>query len=83
MKRRLWVKRGGLWMRDPRRIDRMCRKLRRIWHKWPDQRLGQLIENRIIPSGDRRGPATYWIFYAEDDETEKRMDRALRGAKKS
>ena len=78
MKRRLWVKRGGLWMRNPKRIDRMCKKLRRIWRKWPEQRLGQLIENDI-----GQELVSYWLFYVEDDETERRMDKALRVAKKT
>jgi len=83
VKHRLWVKRGGLWMRDPKRIDRMCRKLRRIWHKWPDQRLGQLIEGSIILSGICGDPFYGDPFYVEDDETERRMDKALRVAKKT
>ena len=74
----LWVKRNDIYMRDPKRIDRMCEKLRKIWRECPDQRLGQLIENHIIPSGEMRGETTCWLFYKEDDETEKQMDKSLR-----
>jgi hypothetical protein len=65
-------------MRDPKRIERICEKLRRLWHECPDQRLGQLIENYVIPSGNLRGSITCWIFYAEDDETERKLDQELK-----
>lgn len=32
-------------MRDPERIDRIVERLRILWHKMPDQRLGQLLMN--------------------------------------
>jgi hypothetical protein len=70
-------------MREINRIDRMCEKLREIWHESPDERLGQLIENWIILSGNMRGKNTCWLFYKEDDETEKRMDQSLKELKRS
>ena len=64
-------------MRDPERIDRMVEKLRTLWHRHPDQRLGQLIENYVIPSGEMRGASTAWLFYTEDEETEALLDTML------
>ncbi len=34
-------------MRDPERIDRICEKLKTLWHEMPDQRLGQLLMNAL------------------------------------
>lgn len=48
-------------MRDPKRIDEFCEILKKVWHKVPDWRFGQLIEvlKRAIQKTD--------IFYIEDD----------------
>jgi hypothetical protein len=68
--------------RDPDRKDRIIDMIRELWHTVPDQRLGQLIENYIIPSGDMRGAATCWLFYAEDDETEERLKKIIKKEEK-
>lgn len=34
-------------MRDPKRIDTILNRIKRIWNKYPDLRLGQLIVNVI------------------------------------
>lgn len=59
-------------MRDPARIAPMLEELRRIWEKYPDLRLLQLIVNSM-PVGE--------LFYVEDDaileglrELERRLD---------
>lgn len=48
-------------MRDEKRIDEFCELLKKVWHKVPDWRFGQLIENlkRAMQKSD--------IFYIEDD----------------
>lgn len=46
-------------MRDPRRIPKILQKLERIWEKYPDLRLGQLILNSV------QGPV---LYYVEDEE---------------
>ena len=48
-------------MRDEKRIDEFCELLKKGWHKVPDWRFGQLIENlkRVAQQTD--------IFYIEDD----------------
>lgn len=55
-------------MRDIKRIDRMLSLLAEGWHKVPDWRFGQLIENfkRYCGVSD--------LFYIEDDEMEKRIE---------
>ena len=56
-------------MRELERIDRITAKLNELWHRHPDQRFGQLIENYIA------NPTFFW--YQEDDETEMRVDYQL------
>lgn len=34
-------------MRDPKRIDSILNRIKQIWNKYPDLRLGQLIINVI------------------------------------
>lgn len=46
-------------MRDITRIDRILDRLKTLWKKYPDLRLGQLIINVL------RDPALYYI---EDEE---------------
>ena len=36
-------------MRDPKRIPKILDRLRIVWEKYPDLRLGQLIEN-VFPN---------------------------------
>lgn len=56
-------------MREIERIDRILAKLSLLWHKHPDQRLGQVLENYvfgyIVPSP---------LFHVEDDEIEDRIE---------
>lgn len=56
-------------MRDPNRIDPLLTKLREIWKKHPDLRLGQLIVNLTNPS--KPCPD---VFNIEDDELFERLD---------
>jgi hypothetical protein len=58
-------------MREPERIDRITNRLNELWHKHPDQRLGQLLANYIF--GHHRD-----IFHQEDEITEARL-RAMFG----
>jgi len=52
-------------MRDPKRIDRVLDRVRELWNIYPDQRLGQLLQNYVFGRGDN--------FYIEDDETERML----------
>lgn len=49
-------------MRDEKRIDVILNEIGRVWHKYPDQRLGQLLSNYVF------GHHTD-IFFQEDDTT--------------
>ena len=42
-------------MRDPERIDKVLEEIGKIWHKYPDLRLGQLIGNVL------EGPNLYYV----------------------
>jgi len=59
-------------LRKIERIDRILDKLSDLWHKHPDQRLGQVLENYvfgyIVPSP---------LFHVEDDEIEDRIDAQI------
>ena len=48
-------------MRDPKRIDKFCAELAKLWHIVPDWRFGQLISNVL---GSYKGD----IFFPEDDK---------------
>jgi uncharacterized protein YihD (DUF1040 family) len=49
--------------RDPARIDEMLEMLGKLWKRYPDLRLGQLIVNLVSPSS----PCSE-IFNREDDK---------------
>ena len=44
-------------MRDPKRIPKILKEIEKVWEKYPDMRLGQLITNAVD------GPV---LYYAED-----------------
>lgn len=43
-------------MKDPKRISKILKIISKIWHKYPNLRLGQLLEN-VYRSG---------LYYVED-----------------
>lgn len=51
-------------MRNPKRIARILRLIKKIWTKHPNLRLCQLIGN-CFPAGDN--------YYKEDKDLEKRL----------
>lgn len=57
-------------MRDPKRIDDFCDELKKMWHKVPDWRFGQLMSN-TLGAVDLR--TNHDIFYMEDDEMLKEL----------
>lgn len=63
-------------MRDPKRIDRILVLLSKLWKKYPDQRLGQLLENYIFTEGQRGDKTSVRLFYQEDTDTEKILKKA-------
>jgi uncharacterized protein YihD (DUF1040 family) len=46
-------------MRDPNRIDKILSGIKKVWEKYPDLRLGQLLCNVM------RDPA---LYYVEDED---------------
>lgn len=61
----------GKIMREYKRIERILNKIKILWLKNEDMRLGQLIENFMIQ------PNRLW--YQEDTDTEKLLDYNLKG----
>jgi uncharacterized protein YihD (DUF1040 family) len=57
-------------MRPANRIERILSKLKGIWEKEPDTRLGQLLINLI---GYEKGD----VYYFEDEELEKLIDEEI------
>jgi hypothetical protein len=56
--------------RDPERIPRILEKLGKLWLRYPDMRLGQLLNNA-------KGTDGADLFYLEDDVLEKRIDEGF------
>ena len=52
-------------MRDPKRIDEIINKIKDIWNKYPDLRLGQLILCNVREED---------LFYIDDNELLRRLD---------
>ena len=63
-------------MRDPERIGRILHLLGTLWYEFPDQRLGQLLENYVFGHHSERD--SMCIFHQEDDETEARLERFIK-----
>lgn len=55
-------------MRDPDRIDPVLSTVRRLWEKYPDMRLGQLLVN--VAHGDD-------MFNLEDEELVLRLHKVF------
>ena len=53
-------------MRDPKRIDEVLNRLKKLWKTYPDLRLGQLIVNITYNPDDPN--ASNDLFYLEDDK---------------
>lgn len=51
-------------MRDLKRIKQIVKLLEKVWKKFPEFRLGQLLENVATAEGQ----TGHCVFYTEDDE---------------
>lgn len=56
-------------MRNPDRILIILEEIKKLWEKYPDQRLGQVLENYVFFAGERGDKTSCALFYQEDDET--------------
>ena len=57
-------------MRPVERIPEVLSSLKKVWEKYPDMRLGQLLMNIARLAGPEQN-----LFYIEDDELLKRLSR--------
>ena len=64
--------------RDLKRIERIMYKIGKLWVRFPDQRLGQLLENYVF---GYNAITNKQIFHIEDDDTEKQLDKVLKELK--
>ena len=58
--------------RDPNRIPIILKRLENVWRKFPDLRLGQLIEN-VFPNRGASGHSES-AYYLEDEEFIERIE---------
>lgn len=63
-------------MRDPKRIDKFCAMLAKTWHKVPDWRFFQFMQNIMgeYYSKERIDP-----FFVEDEEAIKFIETLFNG----
>jgi mRNA-degrading endonuclease RelE of RelBE toxin-antitoxin system len=57
-----------------RMVDKNMRRkilseLEKLWDKYPDQRLGQLLENYVFFKGQRGDTTSVRLFFQLDEET--------------
>jgi uncharacterized protein YihD (DUF1040 family) len=64
-------------VRDPDRINGIIESLKTLWMKYPDMRLGQLLENYVFYRGIRGDKTSVALFYQEDYKTTLAIDTAL------
>lgn len=70
---------ANLKPRDPKRISEILDALKTIWEKYPDQRLGQLLENYVFLDGSRGKDKTSIALYAQEDtETLKNLQKIIK-----
>jgi len=65
-------------MRDPKRINIICKELNTLWKKHSDQRLGQLLENYVFFEGTRGDNTSIRLYHQEDSKTLKIIKEALK-----
>jgi len=66
---------GESEIRDPKRIDEILELISKIWHKNPDLRLIQLIENCFPEMVDEYGIRDTDLYYIEDNELQDRLEK--------
>ena len=74
-------------MRDPKRIPKILERLRILWEKYPDLRLGQLIGN-MFPREGTGYPRIKFLeaghaqqYYIEDEDLIKILESFYLGVK--
>ena len=51
--------------------EEILTRLKELWDKYPQQRLGQLLENYVFFSGERGDRTSVKLYYQEDLDTLK------------
>lgn len=64
-------------MRDPQRIKTILANLEALWNKYPDQRLGQILENYVFVEGARGDQTSVKLFFQEDTKTQKILEKTI------
>jgi len=59
-------------MRDPKRIERICNKLKELWEKNPDYRFYQMLINEGLLDNQNL------LWHKEDNETETHLTTRLK-----
>ena len=49
-------------MRDEKRIGKILKELEKVWKTYPDQRLGQILENYVFFEGERGDTTSVKLF---------------------
>lgn len=62
-------------MRDPKRIDDFCDRLKEVWKQVPDWRFGQLMLNAL---GDVQAKTGRDVFFIEDPEMIQRLEELFK-----
>ncbi len=62
-------------MRDPKRIDDFCDRLKEVWKQVPDWRFGQLMLNAL---GDIQAQTSRDVFFIEDPEMIQRLEELFK-----
>jgi len=57
-------------MRDPKRIDKIIKKLQELWKRHPDWRFTQLLLNIV----EIKSPA---LFYMEDEQLLEKIEEMM------
>jgi len=68
-------------MRDPNRIPEILKELEKIWSKYPDLRLGQLIINLSYVKRRNSGLNRENVIYYEEDENFLEFLKSFEGFK--
>jgi uncharacterized lipoprotein YehR (DUF1307 family) len=68
-------------MRNATRINRIIVALKQLWHKYPDWRFGQLLENDVFVDGDRGDATSRAMFYQGDIVTLKNLEHGIAAKK--
>lgn len=58
-------------------IEKVMMDLKTLWLRFPDQRLGQILENYVFYQGQRGDKTSVKLFHQEDKETSKILKRVL------